>query len=407
MSIRPSLLRRSLAFWHRWFGLLAAGWVFVFGLTGSILVFYQEIDRGLNPEWRAPRPDGAVPRVDPLIAAAEAGRSGAHVFFIDLPDDETEPARMSFAGREGFADPPSGLQVFGDPFTGALLGERRFGAPKVDRAHFATIIYQLHVNLMLGPVFTWLAGLVAFLWIFDHIAAAVLAFPAARKWAQSFRIRDGAKGHKLVFDVHRAGGLWLYGVTLVLAISGVYFNWYDDFRAAVAATLQTAAFYSELAPDRPAPIYAAAISADAAIAIAERRAGAAADSLLIEPRKGHYEVRLFDSRDVKPYGGRSIYVDMMSGAVLADEHAAAGGAGNAVLAWQYPLHSGQAFGWPGRILIFIAGLSVCVFSATGVMIWARKRKARRASAGRRLGVGRPAGPMSNSSQANSPTSSAT
>lgn len=405
--MRPSLLRRSLAFWHRWFGLLAAGWLFVFGLTGSILVFYQEIDRGLNPEWRAPRPEGAVPRVDPLIAAAEAAQPGAHVFFIDLPDDETEPARMSFAGREGFADPPAGLQLFGDPFTGALLGERRFGAPKFDRAHFATIIYQLHVNLMLGPVFTWLAGLVAFLWIVDHIAAAALAFPTARKWARSFRIRDGAKGHKLVFDVHRAGGLWLFAVTLVLAVSGVYFNWYDDFRAAVAATLPTAASYSDKAPDRAAPVYAGALSADAAIAIAERRARDAADSILIEPRKGYYEVRLFDSRDVKPYGGRSIYVDMMTGAVLADEHEAAGGAGNAVLAWQYPLHSGQAFGWPGRIVIFIAGLSVCVFSATGVMIWARKRRARRVSAGRRPGVGQPAGPTPIRSQASSANSSAT
>lgn len=377
-------LHAALLFWHRWFGLIAAAWLFVFGLTGAILVFYQEIDRGLNPEWRAPKPADARARVDALIAAAEAKRPDAHVFFIDLPDSGAEPARLTFSARNDAAAPlPSGLQVFGDPYTGEILGERRFGALKFDRAHIATLIYQLHVNLMLGPVFTWLGGLVAFLWIFDHVASAALSFPTMRKWAQSFRIRKGAKGHKFVFDLHRAGGLWMFPITLTLAVSGVYFNWYEDFKGAVEATLPTTAPYSERAPERVSPVYQAALSADEAIAIAERRAGAATDSIVIEPGKGHYEVRLFDRRDVKPYGGRAVYVDMKTGAVLADEHETTGGAGNVVLAWQYPLHSGQAFGWPGRIAIFLAGIAVCAFSGTGVMIWARKRAARRASSARR------------------------
>lgn len=64
-------LRSALLVWHRWFGLIAAGWLAVFGLTGAVLVFYEEIDQGLNPEWRAPAPEGAEPRLDGLIAAAE------------------------------------------------------------------------------------------------------------------------------------------------------------------------------------------------------------------------------------------------------------------------------------------------------------------------------------------------
>ncbi len=379
-----SALRSALLLWHRWFGLIAAAWLFIFGLTGAVIVFYQEIDQGLNPEWRAPMPEGARPRVDGLIEAAQATRPGAHVFFIDLPDGKAEPARITFNARDDAAEPlPSGLQVFGNPYTGEILGERRFGALKLDRPHIATVIYQLHVNLMLGPVFTWLAALVAFLWIFDHIASAVLSFPTARKWAQSFRIRKGAKGHKLVFDLHRAGGLWLFPITLTLAVSGVYFNWYDEFKAAVSATMPTTASYSERAPALAAPAYDAAFSADAAIAIAEADTGAPADSVLIVPKKGYYEVRLFDRRDVGPYGGRSVYVDMSTGTILADEHDTEGGAGNVVLAWQYPLHSGQAFGWPGRIAIFLTGIAVCGFSATGIMIWARKRAARQAAKVRR------------------------
>jgi len=371
-------LRSALLVWHRWFGLIAAAWLAVLGLTGAILVFYEEIDRGLNPEWRAPAPEGAEPRLDGLIAAAERTQPGGFVRFVDLPDGPNEPARISFGAREGVSTPPppSGLQVFGDPHTGEILGQRRFGALRFDRPHLAPLVYQLHINLMMGPVFTWLAGLLAFLWIFDHLASAVLSFPTAAKWAQSFRIRAGARGHKLVFDLHRAVGLWAFPVTLVLAVSGVYFNWYEDFKKAVSATMPTTAAYSERAPDLKAPIYAPSVSADAAIAIATGRTGARVDSILMLPEKGLHEVRLFDPRDVEPYGGRSIYVDMRSGTVAADEHDTEGGAGNVVLAWQYPLHSGKAFGWPGRIAILLAGLAVAMFSVTGVMIWARKRSAR-------------------------------
>ncbi len=52
------------------------------------------------------------------------------------------------------------------------------------------------------------------------------------------------------------------------------------------------------------------------------------------------------------------------------------GTGNAIVAWMFPLHSGQAFGWTGRIIIFITGVMICVFVVTGLMIWSRKRRAR-------------------------------
>jgi uncharacterized iron-regulated membrane protein len=50
--------------------------------------------------------------------------------------------------------------------------------------------------------------------------------------------------------------------------------------------------------------------------------------------------------------------------------------------WLFPFHSGQIIGLPGRILISMTGLAVAVLSVTGVMIWAKKRRGRRAIAAR-------------------------
>ncbi|MGH8612088.1 MAG: PepSY domain-containing protein, partial [Gammaproteobacteria bacterium] len=46
---------------HLWLGLILGLFLSVFGITGSILVFYQEIDEWLNPDLLtvAPRPAGA------------------------------------------------------------------------------------------------------------------------------------------------------------------------------------------------------------------------------------------------------------------------------------------------------------------------------------------------------------
>ena len=43
---------------------------------------------------------------------------------------------------------------------------------------------------------------------------------------------------------------------------------------------------------------------------------------------------------------------------------------------QLPLHSGRLVGVPGRVLMSATGLVVAVLSVTGVVIWAKKRKAR-------------------------------
>jgi len=44
-----------------------------------------------------------------------------------------------------------------------------------------------------------------------------------------------------------------------------------------------------------------------------------------------------------------------------------------------PLHSGRIVGTPGRVLISLIGIFVAALSVTGVVIWARKRRARTAT----------------------------
>jgi len=50
---------------------------------------------------------------------------------------------------------------------------------------------------------------------------------------------------------------------------------------------------------------------------------------------------------------------------------------------QPAIHGGRILGMPGRILIAVLGVAIAVLSVTGVVIWWRKLRARRAAALRR------------------------
>ena len=51
--------------------------------------------------------------------------------------------------------------------------------------------------------------------------------------------------------------------------------------------------------------------------------------------------------------------------------------GERFLAWQFPLHTGLAFGRVGQIVIAVTGLAIVALSVTGFYVWWRKWRERR------------------------------
>ena len=372
-------LRAFLVLWHRWFGLLAALWLTLMGITGSVIVFYEELDSLLNPELRL-EVDGS-PRlpVDKLVAAAESYKPGSYVSFINTPDTPEKPIWLSLrALPDSGAQIPRGAYVLVNPYTAEVLTERVFGGLPTGQNGMMDFMYQLHIDLKMGDYMVWFLGLVSFVWLLDHFAAAILSFPVAAKWAKSFKIRRKAGGHKLIFDLHRAGGLWFFPVTFILALSGTYLNLHTPFVAVVDIFSEVTHRYNADAPYLETPNYTPKIGYSTAIkASSEQAGGKDIDMVTYYPWQGFYLTRAYDKRDIDPYGRRLISIDATTGAVLHDHHAASGTAGDIVTVWQYPLHSGKAFGWTGRLIIFASGILVTVFSVTGILLWWRKRKARR------------------------------
>lgn len=371
--------RPALRFWHKWFGLLAVVWLLALAATGTPIVFYDELDRALNPDWRTVAAFREPPRVDAAIGAA-AGALSFTPRFIDLPNAPTDAIMMLGSAPLAPGAEASSIQVFADPATGAVLGWRESGVLAFDRRHLMDTLYGLHVDLMLGEAMTWFLGLVALAWTLDHFVAAALAVPRLAKWREAFLIGGRGLNLRRLFDLHRAPALWAFPVTLVLAFSGLALAWHEEVRAAARLIVPVSERLHESFPAREA---AEPIGVDATLRLAATRTGARADSVLLLPRQGVYGVRSFDPRDLDGMGRLWTYVGMSDGAMLGQRHDNGQGLGDAFFAWQYPLHSGKGLSLAGRWLVFGGGLATILACVSGLWLWRRRSTPRGARANRR------------------------
>ncbi|MCA0210767.1 MAG: PepSY domain-containing protein [Proteobacteria bacterium] len=362
--------RHALKLWHRWFGLIAGLWLALLAVTGIAVTFYDELDSALNADWRTVSVSANRAPIGHAVAAAERALPGFAPNMIELPGHAGDSLWMM--GRALVDGAPRPVQVFADPRDGAILGWRESGAIRLDRRHAMDIVYGLHIDLLAGPWMTWFFGLVALLWVIDHGIAAALSFPKGMRRLRAFRIEGRRGSLKRLFDSHRAWGLWFLPVTLVLAVTGVTLAWPDDSREAIGLVSPiTGRLHESMADVSETP---SAIDVDAAMARVVGDTGARVHSVRIFPDHGVYAVRIFDARDRDDQGRLWHYVAMDDGRITGTRHDNGTTAGDEFFAWQYPLHSGKAFGLAGRLLVLGGGVVTLWLCVGGIRLWWRRRR---------------------------------
>src|SRR5262249_31424404 len=112
---RSAKLRTVALVVHRYVGLVSALFLLVAGVTGSAIVFYDELDAALNPALHVEPPAVGAPRLDPLelrarLAAALPAGSSANFAPLDPNAGEAvrffvDPGKERRSPNEYFLDP--------------------------------------------------------------------------------------------------------------------------------------------------------------------------------------------------------------------------------------------------------------------------------------------------------------
>lgn len=369
-------LRRLAAWLHLYVGLAAGLVLIVVALSGSVLVFKDEIDAALAPELhRVEVPETAAPApLDAVVASVREALPGHVPSLVRLPRSAQESVEVWTDGEDG----PRG---YVDPYTGRFLGSQ------AATASVTGWLVALHVDLLAGEFGHQVVGASALVLLLLMATGLWLAWPrrpTSAGWRRVLGVRSGGSWRRTNHDLHRASGWWSLPTLMVLAVTGASLVYHDAFARALNALTASEA---PVAPPRSvAPAGAAVdfgLQAGLATADAALPGGRATWVYLPLTPEATLTVRKRMPGEWHPNGRSYVYVDRFSGAVLHAHDATRAELGTRLYDLLYPLHIGR-FGLWSKLLWAILGLAPVLLAVGGTLIWWDRRRravARAAQAG--------------------------
>lgn len=387
--------RHILTVLHRWAGLSLAVFLFIAGFTGAIISWDHELDEWLNPQLFERQSQGET--LPPLMLADHLEKTDPRILITWLPLS-IEPDQNLGLAVIGRPDPQTGKaieiginQIALDPVTVEIRGSRMWGEIALTRENFVPFLYKLHYSMHLPDFFDiefgiLFMGILAIVWVIDCFVALLLSFPNWQTWRKSFTFRWQQGGYKLNFDLHRSGGVWLWGLLLILSVTAVSMNLNQEVMRPIVSVFSTLSPdpFSVRSPNPHDEPIEPGINRHEIVRLAQAEAHRLGwktplGGMFYDPEYSIYGVTFHEPGEDhanRGLGNPWLYFDGQDGHLLGDKIPGRGSAGDIFLDAQFPLHSGRILGLPGRIMVSMLGLLVAALSVTGVIIWYRKRKAR-------------------------------
>jgi uncharacterized iron-regulated membrane protein len=362
-------LRSLLLAAHLYIG-ISVSLVFVLaGLTGSALVFYVEIDRLLNPELVIKHSQFAQPKtyqeVYEVLRKEFPDRQKSWRFELPVSPDKPVMARYyKPIEKEHLLFAP--LVVAVDPFSLKVINARFWGE------YFVTWIYDLHYTLLMDASGRLLMAVLGVLFLATIIIGLYLWWPKSAKWKQALKLVPRSAAKKKIYDIHTITGFYSFSLLLALIVTGVVLSkpdWIKQLLDNVSSVRE--------APIMESTLGSKSITLDKALDIAQQRYPESTPRWIETPdgKKGVFLVRLrVPSEPGNRFPKTQVWIDQYSGEILYSWSGLQRSAGQTFLDWMHPIHSGEAFGLLGRVIIFISGFLPLILWITGIIRWRHKSK---------------------------------
>lgn len=357
--------RRLVVKLHLYIGLFVGLLLVVTGLSGSVLVYREELEALAHPHLLVSDGAGERVAVADVVAAVQRAYPADKPFAIRMPHapHETYLVKLNSA-HDRF--------VYVDPYSGGILGSHRQNESALGW------LSLLHTELLAGEAGETALGIGGLLLLGLGATGVVLWWPRNRKLSQGFKVRWSAHWKRLNFDLHRASGIYAAVFLLATAFTGAALVFDKSFAGlinAMTGSLPRAALPLSIDPVAGAP----ALPLDLLLHRADRVWPATTTWInLPQTPQMPVTIRKKLAQESHPNGRSFVYLDQYTGRILGVENALTAPLGTRIFNTFYPIHIGVIGGMPTRVVQIALGLMPAILFMTGFVMWKNRRKGKRA-----------------------------
>lgn len=357
-------VRKLLLQIHLCLGIAGGLFLLVLGTTGSIMAFEGDIDHWLHPaKWYVTPADRPL-REGELIATVEQHTAPARVAAVEIAQQRNLAQRMHLS---------DGTTATVNPYTGAILSRRK-GPTRTERV--LGEIHQIHLRLAADPragyapagkVLVSYAGLILCILAPTGLVLWLRTKRAAIKWQK-------ASWFRRCFDLHLTIGIWAGLFLFIAGFTGILIGFESGEKAIYSLTHSARPSFARPPQSAPAAPAAAPVGIDRAIEVARVVMPHAAVDTLILPlgRKGAYSIVMRVPEETSGSAHSSVTVDQFSGNVLQVHNFLTDSQGYRWIRFNRSIHTGDAGGLAGHIVVSISSLLLVAMVITGFVIWLKK-----------------------------------
>lgn len=356
--------------WHTYLGIFAGAILAFVGITGSILVFQDEIDYELNKnlfEVTAKQHRYSVVELIPIIK-----KNYPDLKFDYITSGKTDSPIEAYSVSNFKTE----QQTFINPYTGKISGKRIYSSS------FIRVITDLHRTLLVPVIGKYIVG-------FASLSMLILIISGLRLWLpkklnqlkSALTIKFDGKFKRKNYDWHNTLGFYSFPVVFMIALTGFCIT----FSNVVIAFLfifsgKNPVGVAQLLGSKSAyTINAKPINLNLLPEITERQMPGARLIAVGMPADKYGTYRLDILKGTKPVGGQRemIIIDQYTGKILLNSRADFPNVGEAYLGWLTPIHYGSFGGRPTQVLALLGGLIPVTLFITGIIIWWPRFKKRK------------------------------
>lgn len=356
-------MKKLFTWSHRWFGLTAGLYFVLLGLSGSYLVYADDIDFWFKQNLTRAQTPGHYVDILSVIDSGQAGLKGEYpVSRINIPGNSAANVQVIFNTSPG----GKGRQLvttFVDPSAdNTYKGQENF------RQTLTGFLFIFHHDLFMGPLGRTIVASAGILMGLVLFTGLYWWWPKNRSFFSALKLKKIKNLLHLNIELHKLSGIYSLVLMILITWTGIYITKPSWFHT------QTSGRPEESRPTTGTPLSNTDLFKDLNATLAEHgiaqrplgvRANAKEGTLLIQTEhQGNKQSWIYNAK-TKDFKEKTPK-DFWSQGELRELH--------------HQIHAGDFWGEIGRFLVFLSGVLPLFFYVSGFYIWLKKPAKKKAAA---------------------------